>query len=262
MTLNIEGEKNFSRFLPFIEYENPDIICLQEVFVKDLDFIASKLKMHYQYAPMATYIRENPGSITEKKEGVAILSKIKPHKVKKNYYFKANKEDGSVKYYDKVSSESYENKRHKVLLSAKFIIARESFNIATTHFTWTHDGNADEAQRRNLDSLLQTLAGFEDIVFCGDFNALRGREIHNRLSKAYIDWVLKGVTTTLDQNLHRVKGLQLVVDGIFSSANYVVSSVKVVSGVSDHCALVADISKAKSDQHLKSYESQKEFACV
>jgi hypothetical protein len=52
------------------------------------------------------------------------------------------------------------------------------------------------------------------------------------------------VTTTLDQEIHGVKGLQFVVDGMFSQPPYVVNNVRVVTGVSDHCALVGEVSRA------------------
>jgi hypothetical protein len=45
--------------------------------------------------------------------------------------------------------------------------------------------------------------------------------------------------TSLDQNLHRVKGLQYMVDGCFSSGDVNVTSVKLCDGVSDHMAVVA-----------------------
>lgn len=72
-------------------------------------------------------------------------------------------------------------------------------------------------------------------------NAPRGREIFEKFSEKFTDNVPEEVTTTLDQNIHRVKGLQLVVDGFFSSKNILVQDVKVCDGVSDHKTVLGSI---------------------
>jgi hypothetical protein len=49
--------------------------------------------------------------------------------------------------------------------------------------------------------------------------------------------------TTIDQYLHRKPGIQLVVDGLFSTPEYEVAHVKVKSGISDHMAVIATVSR-------------------
>ena len=78
-------------------------------------------------------------------------------------------------------------------------------------------------------------------MFCGDFNAPRGGEVFDQLASHYSDCVPPEITTTIDQELHRAKGLQYVVDSIFSTDQYRLEDVRVQSGVSDHCALIGRV---------------------
>lgn len=90
------------------------------------------------------------------------------------------------------------------------------------------------------------LLDLTNIIFCGDFNAPRGRQIWSILSSKLKDNVPNEITTTIDGNIHRAGNLQLVVDGLFTSSNYKVCDVQVISGVSDHCAIVAGIEHSTS----------------
>ena len=82
----------------------------------------------------------------------------------------------------------------------------------------------------------------KEIVFCGDFNAPRGGEVFSTLATVFTDNIPSSVTTTMDNALHRVgdKLRPLVVDGLFTRG-YKASNVRVVCGVSDHCAVVGEI---------------------
>ena len=70
-------------------------------------------------------------------------------------------------------------------------------------------------------------------------------EAFDRIARKYKDNIPKKYKTSLDQNLHRVKGLQYMVDGLFTTPGYKASNVKLVDGVSDHVAIVADIEKVR-----------------
>ena len=117
----------------------------------------------------------------------------------------------------------------------------ETYTIATTHFTWADDGGVNEEQRRDLKQLLKLLRQRGELVLCGDFNAPRGREIFTILSSYLKDNVPPEVQTTLDPKLHRAGALPYVVDYLWSTPKYKATKVKVVSGVSDHMAIVANI---------------------
>ena len=120
------------------------------------------------------------------------------------------------------------------------------FRIGTTHFTWTPDGESTDEQRSDMKALLTLFDGAEEFVLAGDFNVSRGGELFGVLAQRYKDNVPPQYTTSIDGNLHRRGQLNRMVDGIFSTPSYTVSDVEMISGVSDHCALVAQISTAQN----------------
>ena len=74
-------------------------------------------------------------------------------------------------------------------------------------------------------------------------NAPRGNETFSRLEEKYKDNIPREYKTSIDQNLHKVKGIQFMVDGLFTTPVYKASNVKLVDGISDHMAVVAEINK-------------------
>jgi endonuclease/exonuclease/phosphatase family metal-dependent hydrolase len=128
------------------------------------------------------------------------------------------------------------------MLSCEIEKEGETFRVATTHFTWTPDGSADDYQRADVKKLLAILGGMGEFVLTGDFNAPRGGEIFGTLAEKYKDNVPSHYTTSIDGALHRAGPLELMVDGIFSTPGYAVSDVELVAGVSDHKAIVATVS--------------------
>lgn len=238
--LNIEREKHLGRLLPFLRLENPDVACLQEVFLDDLFHLGRELAMHVYFAPMTLYVRGDDVTAEHEPEGVAILSKLPLQDVRRDYYATGGRVAGHVVPFRHEDQETMQ----RVLLSGLLRSGAAEFRIATTHFTWTPDGHPDYRQRRDIQPLMALLGTFGDIVFCGDFNAPRGEEIFARIAARYVDGVPPAVTTTLDQHLHRVKGLQHVVDTIFTTPAYT-TDVEVIDGVSDHCALVGRVCRAQ-----------------
>src|SRR3989344_3677090 len=133
---------------------------------------------------------------------------------------------------------------NKVLLSMVIIKYNNRFTLGTTHFTLSEDGKADENQRRDLEKLLTILNDFEELILCGDFNAPRGEEIFSKISSRYKDNIPLEYETSLDSNLHRAKGLKLMIDGLFTTPHYQAGNVRLIEGVSDHCAITAKISRS------------------
>lgn len=116
------------------------------------------------------------------------------------------------------------------------------FRIGTTHFTWTADGQADEAQRRDLKNLFKILDATGDIAFAGDFNAPRGLEIFSALSERFKDNIPQHYDTSIEGNPRR-NSLKLMVDGLFTTSLYEAYDVEMISGVSDHYAIKARLRK-------------------
>ena len=242
ITLNIEGNKHFDLVFPFITTYQPDIMCLQEVFAVDLAEFTSRFGGQILFTPMSNMKRVRTRVDTPRGLwGIAIWLRDGLQLASHETLYYA----GSHASAHEDNDPGYDSSR--VVIVAKIMHQDEEFVIATTHFTWTPDGVADERQWRDFTSLITLLQPYPELVLCGDFNAPRGGEIFSALSEHFIDHLPPDVTSTLDPELHRYKdAFELAVDSIFATPSYLVENVTVRSGVSDHKAIVAQIGRAKS----------------
>lgn len=231
LSLNVEGSKHFTTVLPFLEANRTDVVCLQEVFEADMPAIQKAVGCDGVFAPMWTKNRVTPlAQEARGVQGVAIFTRL-PHA------------QAAAQFYNGAGdAPPFENGgRDRVLLLIIVEKDGERFTVGTTHFTWTPDGEADDQQREEFLRLMALVP--EELVLCGDFNAPRGREIFSRFTERFADNLPQEVTSTIDPELHRKKGLALVVDTIFSTPHYAVTDVRVVAGVSDHKAVLGTISR-------------------
>jgi endonuclease/exonuclease/phosphatase family metal-dependent hydrolase len=223
VSLNVERSKHLERILPFLDQHKPDVVCLMELMEKDIPSFKAVAGEYVAYEPMLT----KHGS-----EGIGIFSRLPLRDVATHLY--------GERYF---------------LLTAHVDAGGADFKIGATHFPVTPVGAPDDTQRACLSRLLAVLQTQGEIVFCGDFNAPRGGEIAAEIIRRYKDNIPASYTMSLDVALHRVGeakllsdaralGLEgLMVDYIFSTPGYMVSNVVMESGVSDHKALVATVSK-------------------
>lgn len=235
-SLNIEGINHFERFIPVILQEQPDVICLQEVFEADIAFLERTFSMKGFFAPVARLeFGGNFAHIGEKGSwGIALFSKKVDSPPLIEYYF------GSVEVpvLDQPECGS------RPLICADILDRNGTiFKVISTHFTWSPDGEINEAQSRDAIALKRLLASKGEFVLCGDLNAPSGRAAFALLSEGLIDWLPSELNSTLDPVLHRYgSSLQLVVDALLTTPGLTAESVRVISGVSDHRAVVAEIS--------------------
>lgn len=244
ITLNVEGHAHLDRVLPFLEREQADVVCLQEVFWQDVSLFEAVAGPLVGYVSLATVNEPNPHMPELLGElGLALLSRLPVVDQGSQLY---------VKHGDTVPTFFFEhnaNALDRALLWATVKHspvegqAGELFTIATTHFTWSPQGQPTSEQHRDLDELLKLTAQFPDLVFCGDFNAPRGGEVYKRLSTHFQDGIPTEILTTLDPQLHQAGPLPYVVDYVWHTPQYALGEVRTVSGVSDHQAVVAEISK-------------------
>lgn len=231
ISLNIEGDNHLNRVIPFLVKENPEVICLQEVFKNDTAIIAQKIGAKNYFFPMAKIVdRRYTTNSLRQTWGISILSKLPVKEIHSEEYHKGGK---SIPSYSGGGGAC-----NRILVWAHVVKGNQEFTIVTTHFTWSSKGNTTVIQRRSFKKLSQILDKVDECVLCGDFNAPRGGEIYSCLANRYLDNIPKNVKTTLDENLHRVKGLKIVVDGLFTSSSYRAENVKVIGGLSDHKAIV------------------------
>lgn len=238
LSLNIEGSKHLELVETLIRKHLPDIVTLQEVHEQDVPRLAEARGYAHRFESMASYTHNESGIAMRKGllimwEHSLVLEDLQAYP----YVIAPDAEDASVVLRGP-------NQRNRILLVAELMKDGKQYRFATTHFTWTHNSSVDDAQREGLKKLLAILSRYDDergVILSGDFNAPRGREIWDTLARKYHDNIPEDIETTLDQTLHRVKGLMCVVDGLFTTLGYTVSDVEIVDGVSDHKAILVKI---------------------
>jgi endonuclease/exonuclease/phosphatase family metal-dependent hydrolase len=246
--LNIERSKHLDLVVPFLKAQNADVVCLQEFMERDMALFEKELQMKLEYRRCCDHPGDNPKEIPGIM-GLAILSKHPLMVVSDKYYF--GQSDPLIKHTPGIPGTTA-----NPLLVCDIEKGGTTFRIATTHFTVALGGGVNELQRDHLQKMFAILERQGEFVLAGDFNAPRGGEIFSKLAEKYTDNIPKEYTTSIDGTMHRAgteklkadaeaMGFRgLMVDGIFSTPGYSVSNVAMHTGVSDHCAFTADISKS------------------
>jgi endonuclease/exonuclease/phosphatase family metal-dependent hydrolase len=237
--LNIERSKHLDLVIPFLKRQQADVVCLQELQESDVALFEKELGSRCVFAPMVNHPPDEGSKPIV--NGDAVLTRLPIQK-------------SAIRYYAG-DGKNIEHEAPKYIPAQRGFVAVDVekegtvYRIVNTHFTWTPDGKLSDEQRRDIAELFRMLAAFEEFVLVGDFNAPRGGEIFGMLAQRYKDNVPTKYETSLDILLHRVgktnpqELASKMVDGIFSTPGYSVSEVKMISGVSDHCAIVATIAK-------------------
>lgn len=232
LTLNIEADRHLARIGDLLAEHRPDIVCLQEVLERDCERLAASVGYEVKYA-VSGRAADTPGSGVN--WGVAVLSRVPVTRQIVSHY----SDDPSIRELHKP------NDARRVLLVTELEHQGQPYRIATTHFTWTPDGKINHEQKADFIRLQRLLARYPDYVLCGDFNAPRGGEMFDKFVAELnlIDHLPANVTSTLDPQWHRLGAIDLAVDTIFSTAHYQTLQTRVLSGVSDHKAVMALIER-------------------
>lgn len=239
ISLNIEGHRHLERIIPFLQQEQPQIINLQEVYAVDVPVLEQALQKQAHFTPMAIVTEPTPHqSHTLGEWGLAQFGS-EEITVRQAKYYVGEKNQPLPIFFENANPNSM--LRAVSWLRGEF--AGQLYTVATTHFTWSPRGEATELQRKNLQSLFKVLDQVPANVLTGDFNAPRGGEIFGSLAQRYQDEIPPEVTTSIDGQYHKAGALELMVDGFFSAAEYQVSDVRLVGGLSDHLAVVGTIHK-------------------
>ncbi len=234
LQLNIESNKHLDQVTNFLSKRKPEVTCIQELFESDISLLEKALGATCHYAPMKRRMVDGVSQI----EGVGIFSRLPVRTSSKEYYVGLDLPD---EYFDVTDIESRNRTQSHVVLWCEVEKENTIFKVGTTHFVWTPDGEPDEFQCRALNKLMPILKKEGEFLLCGDFNAPRGKEIFTALAQEFTDNIPAEYTTSIDGTLHRAGPIELMVDGIFSTKNVRVTNVERLSGVSDHCAFVANV---------------------
>lgn len=242
MSLNVERSKHLDRVIPFLGKQHADVVCIQELMERDIpafEQVAGSLAI---FSPYTQHSAEgNPGVM-----GIAIFSALPVQDRKEEWY--ARNSEGTPDFDMRTTETKHATENHSIIF-CDVVSDNSVFRIGTTHFTWTPDGAPDLFQREDLKKLLAILDESGEFVLTGDFNAPRGGEIFSVIASRYKDNIPSQSVTSLDQVLHRAAKNRpheienKMVDGLFTTPAYSAENVALVSGVSDHCAIVADIYK-------------------
>ncbi|MBU6323328.1 MAG: endonuclease/exonuclease/phosphatase family protein [Patescibacteria group bacterium] len=241
VSLNIEKRKHLDAVLPFLAKRAADVVCVQELSELDIPAFEKELGAS-AFLPMWRTADDSPdGDGPGTLVGVGIFSRLPFVRTDTRYYHRAAA--GTPTFADKSVEEKRVSQNLGVLLAD---VEKDgvTYRSASTHFTWTPDGEADEYQRQDVRTMLDLLESEGEYVLCGDFNAPRGKEIFSAISAKLKDNVPSEYETSIDGNIHRAGALPYMVDGLFSTPGYAVSDVEMHCGVSDHCALTATIRRA------------------
>jgi exonuclease III len=246
ISVNIERDLHYATVIPFLKKENPDVVCLQEVFKEDLCLFEESLGMSSYFVPMALYRRkdESGGVPLCATIGVAILARA-PFNSSFSYIYKVPTNEEIPLFKKPVDSLVERNFLNIVLACCDITFQDEDmpYRILTTHFTWTPTGDSTVYQIEDIQELLDQLSLQGAFVLCGDFNAPRGNESFAMIAEKYKDNIPSEYNSSIDPELHRVPGIKYMVDGLFSTPGYGIKEVSLVEGVSDHKAIVASLQR-------------------
>ncbi len=239
--LNVERSKHRERVQDLLAAERPDVACLEEVMENDLEVLCDRLTMHALFAPMTRlsgYEVESEGVAM----GVALLAR-ESLVLRGEHYYVGSRE--TIPTYLKSEPDTRNTAIYKVLLVGEVTSEQERYLVGVTHFTWSHQGICDEAQQRTWNVLGPQIASYPALVLAGDLNIPRAtNELYRELTALMRDHVPQVITSTMDPVLHRAPSTERhMVDYLLTRGAYDITDVRMVCGVSDHCALIGTVHK-------------------
>lgn len=235
ISLNIEGSKHLNLVLPFLQLEAPDVFCLQELVETDIPLFENELGSKCTYTPMFCRTKDNQNQTV----GIGVFTHLPVVEAKSSYYIDHRH---PPQIFDFTSQETKFKTASFGLAGVTIKLDGKDCTLFSTHFPVTDNAETTDFLREALARLLSTLEGRDPFVLCGDFNAPRGREIFSVLAEKYTDNVPARYVTSIDGTIHRAGPLPYMVDGLFSTKDMRVENVEMRCGVSDHCALISEVS--------------------
>ncbi len=259
VSLNIESHAHLEeRVIPFLLEQQPDVINLQEVFKCDVPVIEAALGLRGYFCPMG------------------IIDEVRIHQqhalgewgIAQFCRFPAtHSSEVYVSHGDELPLFRYRtdpNSTNRVISWLEFqapglgsdgkTAQGQEYTVAATHFTWSPRGSATQLQADHFARLRQILDRLPSMVLSGDFNSPRNQpdeetesNVFNRLAQKYADNIPPQYQTSIDNRIHKAghHNIQLMVDGLFTTPEYHCHNVRLVDGVSDHMAIVAEITKQR-----------------
>ncbi len=244
ISINIEKDRHFKEILEFYKKEKPDVFCVQELLEKDLPLLKKELDIECAFQACRYEIKSPYPYSIGLKQGIAIFAK---NIIDSGYIFYNGNPEELEKEFDPTNKNDSEA---LVWVDVKNI-DEKIYRYVTVHLPVTFKGESTPYQLEALNGLFKQLDTLGEFILCGDMNTPRGKETFNRLAKKYKDNIPLEYKTSLDKNIHKIglekfitEGIQYyMVDGLFTTKSYQASEVKLIDGLSDHMAIIAEISK-------------------
>jgi endonuclease/exonuclease/phosphatase family metal-dependent hydrolase len=250
LTLNVQGNAHWpDRALGFLRQEQPDVVCLQEMFDFQIPQVVEELGLvEWQFLPFCRTNETLSEGSPMQPWGIFWGSRFPAHIESSHYEKHGTEVDGVYQAPEFLIGGDPAGVDRGVLVGETTDPATgEFFRIVVTHFTWSMGGIYTSEQAVSLNNLLGILDKFDELILVGDLNSPRGLEpdnVYAQLQQRYRDNIPTEVTTTLDPVFHKTRGsVSYVVDGYFTSDAYKAEQVRVVQGVSDHCGVVGMVSR-------------------
>lgn len=246
ISLNIERAKHLDLVIPFLREAKPDIVCLQEVREPDIPRFQDALGAEAYFTPMAHHPSDGEPAVI----GICIFSRI-PFISKSTDFYHGDpaRLPNATEKPEQITDDAV---AASINCAVSFVEVEKNsalFKVGTTHFLWSREGKLSVHQNEAMTNLLAILQKRGEFVLTGDFNAPRGGEIFSMLASNYKDNIPLTYKTSIDASLHRAGKTHAeeladkMVDGLFSTPAFSVSDVNLVPGVSDHMAVIANITR-------------------
>jgi endonuclease/exonuclease/phosphatase family metal-dependent hydrolase len=248
-TLNLWGGQRLDSAIKILREEKPNVLMLQEVR-KDpfmLRNIRQALDMQSMvFAPMGSYC--GPEKMGQALTGVAILA---DKELSEDKIHPLGEFNHDPKTAGRFWPEYNDRPLNSVLLTALYPLKDGLVRVATTHGAWVPKADSGEVsvmQKLQTAMMKEYFLTYPDhpIVFGADFNRQVNTAAFCELSPLLRSVLPASVRSTIDPvHIANKEGftLELAVDTICISESLVASDVRVVSGLSDHCMVVATISR-------------------
>ena len=248
ISLNIEGDKHWDRIIPFLISEDPDMLCVQEIFESDMERIPREIGMrHSRFVPMALNPLNGPEGEMDA-NGLAIFTKADASFDASYYKLPPSPLPAAdhSSYAARAATHGY------AILTATLSHEGKKYVIGTTHLCVTYHGLPDEFQTADAEALLALARTLPPHVLCGDFNMPRSINLlHKRFTEVYTDAIPASIEGSLDPELHRAfadpveaeRVKSYMVDYLFTMPGYTTTDVHMYPGVSDHKAIIANLEK-------------------
>ena len=233
VTLNVYDGIYKDKSLAHLQQIRPDVLALQEMHRGDIEDFKAALGMpHCLYVPGARVDEPNKYGFRLGEIGIALMSRTPFSQEQVDYYSKVSED---VPVFDVADG----NHCNRALLSAVVQTEDGPIRVSTTHFTWTPDGQPTPQQTEHSRKLAEFIEKQNVDVLGGDFNAPHGAEVMTHIGGQMDDHMPTGVESTIDPELHRCRGLKLVVDNIFTRKGLASTFLQIKEGMSDHKGLIA-----------------------